>query len=166
MLVIVRGALGAILTFLGRELNFVFAGGFAAMIALRVLPLLPASWPSWGPLAFVALMAIIAGSIPFINERAGYAVSGILAGGFFLADYFVPDFIAIPWLPFLVGAGLGGLVMGFLTEWALMIVSSVIGAIYTMELFTISFALKLMLTGLLFFAGAITQVVMRSMQKK
>jgi len=165
-MILVRGVLGAILAFLGRELNFLFAGGFAAMIALRVVPILPASWPSWGPLAFVALIAIIAGSIPFINERAGYVVSGFLAGGFFLADYYVPGFIAIPILPFLVGGAVGGLAMGFLTEWALMIVSSLVGAIYAMDLFTMSFALKLLLTGLLFLAGALTQVVMRRMQQK
>jgi len=165
MLIIVRGALGAILTFLGRELNFIFAGGFAAMIALRVVPILPASWPWWGPLAFVALMAIIAGSIPLINERAGYVVSGFLAGGFFLADYFVPNFIAIPILPFILGGAVGGLIMGVLTEWALMAVSSVIGAIYAMQLFTLSYTLKLMLTGLLFLAGALTQVIMRRMQQ-
>jgi hypothetical protein len=164
-MILVRGVLGAILAFLGREMNFLFAGGFAAMIALRVVPLLPGAWPSWGPLAFVALMAIIAGSIPFFNERAGYVVSGFLAGGFFLADYYVPNFIAIPILPFIFGGSLGAIIMGVLTEWALMAVSSLVGAIYAIDIFTInSPALRLMLTGGLFLAGALTQVVMRRMQ--
>jgi len=164
-MILIRGVLGAILAFLGREMNFLFAGGFAAMIALRVLPVLPASWPSWGPLAFVAVMAIIAGSIPFINERAGYVVSGFLTGGFFLADYYVPNFIAIPILPFVFGGAVGGLIMGVLGEWALMIVSALVGAIYAIELFRLSYALKLVLTGLVFLAGALTQVVMRRMQQ-
>ena len=55
--------------------------------------------------------------------------------------------------------------MGVLTEWALMIVSSLVGAIYAMDLFRLSPALKLMLTGLVFLAGALTQVVMRRMQQ-
>ena len=165
-MILVRGVLGAILAFLGRELNFLFAGGFAAMIALRVLPLLPSTWPTWGPIAFIVVVTGIAASIPLANERTGYVVSGFLAGGFFLADYYVPGFIAIPILPFLVGGAVGGLAMGFLTEWALMIVSSLVGAIYAMDLFTMSFALKLLLTGLLFLAGALTQVVMRRMQQK
>ncbi len=105
-------------------------------------------------------------AIPLANERTGYVVSGFLAGGFFLADYYVPGFIAIPILPFLVGGAAGGLAMGFLTEWALMIVSSLVGAIYAIDLFTMSFTLKLLLTGLLFLAGALTQVVMRRMQQK
>ena len=165
-MVTIRGVLGLILAFLGRELNFVFAAGFAAMIALRVLPLLPPTWPAWGPTAFIVTMAVIAGIIPFINERTGYVVSGFLAGGFFLADYYVPNFIAIPILPFIFGGAVGGLIMGALTEWALMAVSSLVGAIYTMEMFTLQPTLKLMLTGGLFLAGALTQVVMRRMQQK
>ena len=165
MLVIIRGALGGILLFLGRELNFLFAGGFAAMLALRVVPLLPSSWPHWGDIAFILVMAGIAAAIPALNERAGYVLSGFLAGGFYLADYYVPGFIAIPILPFLVGGAVGGLVMGALTEWALMIVSSLIGAIYVMELFTLSRTLELVLTGGLFFAGALTQVLTWRMQK-
>jgi len=165
-MVAIRGVLGLILAFLGRELNFVFAAGFAAMIALRVLPLLPASWSSWGPMAFVITMALIAALIPFINERTGYVVSGFLAGGFFLADYFVPNFISIPILPFIFGGAVGGIIMGVLTEWALMAVSSLVGAIYAMDMFTLQPSLKLMLTGGLFLAGALTQVVMRRMQQK
>ena len=165
-MIVARGVLGGILLFLGRELNFLFAGGFAAMIALRVVPLLPPTWPAWGPTAFVLVVAGIAAAIPMFNERSGYVVSGFLAGGFFLADYYVPGFIAIPILPFLVGGTAGGLLMGFLTEWALMIVSSLVGAIYVMDLFTMSPPLKLMLTGGLALAGALAQVVMRRMQQK
>ena len=165
-MILVRGVLGAVLAFLGRELNFLFAGGFAAMIALHVAPLLPSTWPAWGPMAFVVVMTVIAGTIPFINERTGYVVSGFLAGGFFLADFYVPGFIAIPILPFIFGGAVGGIIMGVLTEWALMIVSSLVGAIYFIDLFRLSPALKLMLTGGVFLAGAFTQVVMRRMQQK
>jgi len=164
-MILIRGALGGILLFLGRELNFLFAGGFAAMIALRVVPLLPSSWPAWGDIAFIVVMAAIAAGIPAINERAGYVVSGILAGGFYLADYYVPGFIAIPILPFLVGGAVGGIVMGLLKEWSLMIVSSLVGAIYVMDLFTFRRDLELMLTGLLFFVGALTQVLVWRAQK-
>ena len=164
-MILIRGALGGILLFLGRELNFLFAGGFAAMIALRVVPLLPSSWPAWGDIAFIVGMAAIAAAIPAINERAGYVVSGILAGGFYLADYYVPGFIAIPILPFLVGGAVGGIIMGLLKEWSLMIVSSLVGAIYVMDLFTFRRDLELMLTGLLFFVGALTQVLIWRAQK-
>lgn len=164
-MVVIRGVLGGILLFLGRELNFLFAGGFAAMIAWRVVPLLPASWPAWGDIAFTLVCAGIAAAIPSLNERAGYALSGFLAGSFFLADYYVPGFISIPVLPFLIGGIVGGILMGVFTEWALMIVSSLIGSIYFMELFRLTLTLKLMITGGLFLAGALTQVLTWRMQK-
>jgi hypothetical protein len=164
-MVIIRAAIGVILLFLGRELNFLFAGGFAAMLALRVVPLLPSSWPAWGDIAFIVVMAAIAAAIPALNERVGYVVSGFLAGGFYLADYFVPGFVSIPILPFLVGGAVGGIVMGVGTEWSLMIVSSLVGSIYAMDLVTLSPQLELMLTGGLFFAGALTQVITWRAQK-
>jgi hypothetical protein len=164
-MVVIRAALGGILLFLGRELNFLFAGGFAAMIAFQLTPSLPASWPAWGDIAFIIIMAGIAAAIPTINERAGYVLSGILCGGFYLADYYVPGFMTLPVLPFLVGGAVGGIIMGLLKEWALMIVSSVVGSIYVMDLFTFRQDLKLMITGLLFFAGALTQVLTWRAQK-
>jgi hypothetical protein len=165
MLTVVRGAIGGLILFLGRELNFLIAGGFAAMIGLRVVPLLPTTWPAWGDTAFVVVLAMVAAGITISNDRVGYVVSGFLMGGYFLADYFVPGFIAIPIVPFLVGGIAGGVLMGFLTEWALMIVSSLIGAIYVMDLFTLRPTLEMIITGGLFLAGALTQVIMRRMQK-
>jgi len=164
-MLITRGVLGGIILFLGRELNFLFAGGFAALIAMRLVPLLPATWPAWGDTAFIVVLAGIAAAIPSINERAAYVLSGFLAGGYFLADYFVPGFISIPLLPFLVGGVVGGTIMGILTEWALMIVSSLIGSVFVMDLFTFSPTVETMVSGGLFLAGALTQVLIWRSQK-
>jgi len=165
-MLLIRGVVGGIMLFLGRELNFVLAGGFAALIGLRVMPLLPSTWPAWGDTAFLITVAGIAAAVHFINERAGYVVSGFLVGGYFLAEYYVPEFIAIPILPFLLGGVVGGAIMGTLTEWALMLVSSFVGSIFVMDLFTLSPDLELMLTGGLFLAGALTQVIIRRIQQK
>jgi hypothetical protein len=165
-MIVIRGVLGGIVLFLGRELNFVFAGGFAALIALRVMPLLPSTWPTWGDTAFLITLALIAAAIPLANERAGYVLSGFLVGGYYLAEYYVPGFIAIPILPFILGGVVGGIFMGALTEWALMLVTSVVGAFFVMDLFTLSPDLELMLTGGLFLAGALTQVIIRRLQQK
>lgn len=161
-----RGAIGGLILFLGRELNFVIAGGFAAMIGLRVVPLLPATWPAWGDIAFVVGLAMVAAVITLRNERVGYFLSGFLIGSYFLSEYFVPGFIAIPIFPFLIGGVIGATIMGLLTEWALMIVSSLIGAVFVMDLFRFSRTVEMMLSGGLFLAGALTQVILRRMQQK
>jgi hypothetical protein len=96
---IARGLIGGILLFLGRELNFLLAASTSAFLGLRLTPLLPAEWPGWSDYVFVAALAILAGIIPFVNERAGYYLSGCLAGGSFLVEYYAPGVLTVPLLP-------------------------------------------------------------------
>ena len=58
-MLIARGVLGAILLFLGHELNFLFGGGMAALIAIRLTPLLPPQWPAWSDTAFILGMGVL-----------------------------------------------------------------------------------------------------------
>jgi hypothetical protein len=153
--------------FLGRELNFLFAGGMAALLAWRVVPRLPASWPPWSDLAFIAGLAIIAAGVTFVNERGGYMLSGFIGGGYLFIEYFEPGTATIPLIPFVVGSGLGLILMGLFTEWAMMIISSIVGAYFVVDLFTFpSVEAKMMVSGGLFMVGALTQVIIRRMQQK
>jgi len=162
---LVRGIFGAILLFLGRELNFVFAGGFAVLFAFRVLPLLPASWPAWADTAFIISMGLIAAAIALINTRLGYYVSGFLGGGFFLVEYFAPGGSNIPLIPFFVGSVIGAFIMGFFGEWALMIISSVVGAFFIVDLFTLRPEVEMLISGGLFMVGALVQVLLWRVQR-
>ena len=135
---LIRGVIGGIILFLGRELNFLFAGGMTALLAFRFLPLLPAGLPAWTDIAFVVGAGILAIIIALINERAGYALSGFIAGGYILSEYYSPGTPGVPLLPFIVGSGFGAAIMGVLTEWAMIVVSSVIGGIYLTSLFRLS----------------------------
>ena len=162
-----RAILGGILLFLGRELNFLFAGGMAALLAFRVSSRLPAQWPAWSDLAFIIGLAAIAAGATFINERGGYALSGFLGGGYLLIEYFEPGLATIPFLPFIVGSMLGAILMGFFTEWAMMIISSIIGSYFVVDLFTFpSPEAKMLVSGGFFMAGALSQVIIRRMQQK
>ena len=162
---LVRGVFGAILLFLGRELNFVFAGGFAVLFAFRVLPLLPASWPGWADTAFIIGMGLIAAAIALIDTRLGYYVSGFLGGGFILVEYFAPGGSSIPLIPFFVGSVIGAFIMGFFGEWALMIISSVLGAYFIVDLFTLRPEVEMLISGGLFMVGALVQVLLWRVQR-
>jgi hypothetical protein len=164
-MLIARGVIGAILLFLGRELNFLFAAAMAGLIGFRLTPLLPAQWPGWYDYLFIALLAVIAGSIPVINERVGYFVSGFLAGGLFLVEYYTPTSLTVLILPFLVGGIIGLLVFGIFTQWALMIVSCLFGAYYVANLFVLSPTAEILVASGLFIIGALTQVVLMRMQR-
>lgn len=165
-MVVAKAVFGGILLFLGREANFLFAGGFAALYGFRMVTALPSDWPAWADIAFIAGLGLLAAAVPLAHERAGYILSGVLAGSYYTVEYFAPGVPTLPLIPILLGGMVGGLVMGFLTEWALMVVSSVIGAVYVVELFNISLEMKSWVGAGLFLAGALTQVILRRMQQQ
>jgi hypothetical protein len=162
---VIKGVIAGILLFLGRELNFLFAAAMAGLIGLRLTPLLPPQWPGWTDYAFIGALALVAAAITLINERVGYFLSGLLAGGYFLVEYYEPGVLTFPLLPFIVGAMIGSIIIGIFTEWALMIVSSLIGAYYVTNLFTLSPTAEILVGSGLFIIGALTQVILMRMQK-
>lgn len=163
-MLIARGVIGGILLFLGRELNFLLAAAMAALIGLRLTPLLPRAWPGWTQTVFVLALAVIAGAIPIIRPRLGYVVSGILAGGALLVEFYAPGVLSVPLLPFLVGGAIGGLILGIFTEWALIVVSSLVGAYYLTNMFTLSSTAQILVGSGLFIVGAITQLILKRSQ--
>ena len=162
---ILRGVLAGILLFLGRELNFLLAAGMAALIGLRLTPLLPFQWPGWSDYAFIAGLALIAALVTIIRERFGYFLSGFLAGGYFLVEYYAPGLLTLPLLPFIVGGVIGSLILGIFTEWALMIVTCLIGAYYVTGLLTLSPTAETLVGGGLFVVGTIVQALIMRAQK-
>ena len=165
-MLIIRGIIGGILLFLGRELNFLFAGAMAALIGFRLTPLLPSQWPWWSDTVFMISLGIIAAVIVLINERLGYFLSGFLAGGFLLVEYYVPSAQTLPLLPFVIGGVIGALILGLLTEWALILVSAGIGAAYVLNLFRLNPTAEILVGAGLFIVGALTQVIIMQAQKQ
>ena len=161
---VIRAVIGGVFLFLGRELNFFFAAVMAAYLALRLTPLLPVSWPMWTHYAFIAGLALIAAAITILRVRVGYFLSGFLVGASFLVEYYEPGVLTLPLLPFFVGGVIGAIIFGILTEWALMIVSCLVGAYFLTNLFVLSPTAKILVGSGLFIIGALTHVVMRQMQ--
>jgi hypothetical protein len=162
---IARGVIGGILLFLGRELNFLLAGAMAAFLALRLTPLLPPQWPWWSDFVFIGVVGVIAAAVTIIRERAGYFVSGFLVGASFLVEYYAPGVLTLPLLPFVVGGAIGSVILGIFTEWALMIITCLIGAYYVTDLFNLSPTAEILVGSGLFIIGALTQVILWRMQK-
>jgi hypothetical protein len=157
---IAKVIIGAIVLFLGRELHFLFAAAMAILIGFRLTPILPSQWPAWSDYVFIGLLAVLAALAPIIHERFGYVVSGFLAGGYLLVEYYAPGVLTLPLLTFLVGGIVGALILGIFTEWALMIVSSIMGAYYVGSYFALPWITQILVTSGLFVIGVLTQVVL------
>ena len=165
-MLIVKGVIGAVILFLGRELNFLFAGAMAFLIGLRLTPLLPPQWPGWADYALMVGLGVIAALLTFANERGGYALSGFLAGGYVMAEWYTPDMLIIPPVPFLVGGFFGAVVLGLFTEWALIVVSSLIGGYYLTSLFRLAPTPRVLITAGLILVGAVAQAIIMRAQKQ
>ncbi|HXF84596.1 MAG TPA: hypothetical protein VNK49_04335 [Anaerolineales bacterium] len=165
-MLLISGIIGGIVLFLGRELTFLFAGSMAALFAVRLTPLLPAGWPAWSDNAFIIGLGVIAMLIALLHERVGFALSGFLAGGYFLVEYFAPHGPPLPLLPFIVGSVTGAVIIGILGEWAMIAISSVIGAYYLTSLFTLPPMERILVTAGLVVIGALTQAYLLYLQRQ
>ena len=162
---LIRGAAGVMILFLGRELSFLFSAAMAAFLGFRLTPLLPASWPSWSGTAFVVTIAVVAAILTIINESAGFYVSGFLIGGYVLTEYFAPNSLSIPLLPFIVGSVLGAVIIGLFTDWAMIIVSTFIGTYLIYGVLPLVGTARTLVSAGIFIVGALAQVVIFQMQK-
>lgn len=164
-LLAVRGVAGVIILFLGRELSFLFSAALAAFLGARLTHLLPPGLPAWADTAFLLLMAILGAVLTLINKDTGYYVTGFLVGGFAFNEYFTPGSAALSILPFVVGSVLGAIIIGLLKEWALILVSCLIGAYLLYGVLPVAGIARILLSAGLFIIGALAQVIMFQMQK-
>ncbi|MGE5776681.1 MAG: hypothetical protein ACM33V_10695 [Chloroflexota bacterium] len=163
---IAKVIVGGVLLFLGRELSFLFSAGMGVLIGFRLTYILPSQWPGYYDYVFIAILGIIAALVPMISEQVGYFFSGFLAGGYLLVEYVEPDVLVLPIVPFLIGGVIGSLLIGFLTEWAVLIISCMIGAYYVTSYFTFPYTTQILVTAGLFVVGGVVQVVIWYMQRK
>lgn len=163
---IIRGIIGGIVLFLGRELNFLFAGAMAFLIGARLTPLLPSRWPDWTEWAFMIGLGILAALLTFVDNRGGFVLSGFLAGGYVAAEWYTPNMLIIPVIPFILGGVFGALILGIFTDWALIVISSLIGGYYLTSLFRLAPTPKVLITAGLIIIGAVTQAIIMRQQKQ
>jgi hypothetical protein len=162
---ILRAIAGVLTLFLGRELSFLFSAAMAALIGIRLTPFLPSSWPAWADLAFLAVLAVLGAVLTLVDKGAGYYVCGFLVGGFAFNEIYAPGSIALPILPFFVGSVLGALILGIFTEWAMILVSSLIGAYLIYGVLPLNGTAKILASAGIFVVGALTQVIIFQSQK-
>ena len=80
-------------------------------------------------------------------------------------EYYEPGVLTFPVVPFILGAVIGSIIIGVFTEWALLVISCLIGAYYVTNLFTLSPTAEILVGSGLFIIGALTQVILMRMQK-
>lgn len=157
---IASAILGALLLLFGRKLFWLcvaaigFAGGveLAPYIVHQPAPLLQ--------LSFAILLGFIGTLVALFLQKLAIGLAGFLAGGRLaiglVATFFV-QYTAHFWITFLIGGIIGALLFLLLFDWALIFISSLVGAYLLTHAVTLPPTGSVLLFAVLVLAGVLIQ---------
>jgi hypothetical protein len=158
---------GLAVLLMGRELYWLFVGGagfaLGANLASRFL-VGPSGWVT----LLIALSAGLVGAlIALFLQRVAVAIAGFLAGGYLVISLL--DTVgwgeALPsWALFVAGGVIGVLAIALLFEWALIVLSSLVGAALVAQAIPLRTLVQVMLFVILLAVGVSAQL--RLMRRK
>jgi hypothetical protein len=155
--------LGVLLLFLGRKIFWLFAGAVAFIAALTFIPKYATIQQ---PTLFYICLAVgvIAATAGVFLQKIVLRGAGFIAGGyvfFGLWEKLMPN-QALPWyLPFLIGGVLGALLLSFLFDWAMIILSSLTGAFLIVQALKLEQNMQLIVLVALAVVGIVAQIKMK-----
>jgi hypothetical protein len=161
MLTVVRVAVGLLLLALGKRLFWLFvaAVGFVATLAVATQFFQPQSELTLFVIAAVA--GFVGALLAVFAQKLAIGIAGFLAGGYLaigLLGLFGVELGPQWWQPFLIGGILGALLSYPLFDWALIVLSSLTGAVLIVQALEVGTGLALPLTVL----GALVGVAIQA----
>lgn len=161
-----RILVGALLLVLGRRLFWLFVGAVGFVGGVRFADRFLQGYPDQTVIIFSVAVGLISMGLAIVLRKIALAAAGFLAGGYFLfelatvypAAFPVQQMSGFPLIAFLVGGVIGALLINFVFNWTLIVLSSLAGASLICE----SLHLDPQLGTILFTALAIAGVLAQS----
>jgi hypothetical protein len=128
--------LGIVILIAGRRLFWVTIGVAGFIFALFFTFDLMEGQAPWLALAIAILAGIIGAFVAILLQQAAVALAGLLVGGYLAASFFValaPNLAEWQWIAFIIGAIIGFILMVSLFEVALVVLSSLMGAVLIVQ---------------------------------
>ncbi len=126
---IVAIAAGAVLLLAGRRLFWLFIAITGFFVGAEVARDLFANQPQWVVWTFAAGAGVIGAVLAMLYQRVAFALAGLYAGGYLAIvtaqtfGWAVPD-VAV----FLVGGVIGAVLAALVMDWAIIVMSSLVGS--------------------------------------
>jgi hypothetical protein len=157
---LLRLLVGAALLTLGRRLFWLFVAGLGFVAGLRLAGAWFSQAPDWVMLAIGLLAGLIGAGIALLLQRLGIALAGFLAGAYIvsgLLELLGVDPGATAWIAYLVGGVIGAVLLSALFDWALIILSSISGALIMLQALDLTTASSTVLFLVLVVIGVLVQ---------
>lgn len=157
---ILQVAIGASLLAFGRRLFWVFVAGIGFIVGLQLaLRFLPGI-EDWVTLGLALLAGLIGAVLVSFLQRLALGAAGFFAGwqiAMFLMELVRLDLGSQDWIGGIIGGLIGIILIAILFDWALIFLSSIVGAIAVVDVFELDSTAYLLLLVILTLAGILIQ---------
>ena len=125
-------AAGILLLFIGRKLFWLFVAVVGFLVGLTYIPQILPGQTETVFLAVSLIAGLLGALLAVLLQKFAVGLAGLTAGGY-IADYFLQTMTLnvgeYQWLAIVAGALLGAVLAGSMYDWALILLTSVSGAV-------------------------------------
>ena len=149
----------AVLT-LGRRLFWIFVGTAGFLLGTTLATQFPVGGPEWTPLAVALFAGFIGAVFAVFAQKLAVGIAGFGMGGHTLAWLFLTlGLEGTKWMwPALVGGGIAGAILVLLAfDWALIVLSSLTGAVMIIQAAGLTLPMNILLFLVLLSIGIVIQ---------
>ena len=130
MIVLGRIVIGLGMLTLGRQLFWLFVGGVGFLFGINIAPRLLGDQPDSTMLVFALVIGLIGAVVALVLQQVAVNLAGFIGGGILavnLVELLALDLGSVL-IPFIVGGVIGLILISVLFDWALIVISSFVGA--------------------------------------
>jgi hypothetical protein len=152
----------AVLT-LGRRLFWIFVGTAGFLLGTKVATQFPIGGPEWTHLAVALFAGLIGAVFAVFAQKLAVGIAGFVTGGYILAWLFLAlGLEGTGWMwPALVSGGIAGAILVlFVFDWALIVLSSLTGAMMVIQATGLNLPMNVLLFLVLLSIGIAIQTLM------
>jgi hypothetical protein len=160
MISLIKIVVGVALLLLGRRLFWLFVGALGFIVAFSLVSEPLKNQPHIAALVAALVVGLIGALFAIFLQKVAVLVAGFLAGGygvFLLVEHLGWQTSPFPWVPVLLGAIIGAVLVSMLFEWALILLSSLFGSYLIVHSISPGYVVSLVLFGILSLLGIIIQ---------
>lgn len=158
---------GVVLLIFGRRLFWLFVGAAGFIAGLVLTQELFTGQPDWLVLTVAVLAGVIGAVLSVFLQKLALAVAGFLTGGYVLMSLSLAvGNQSFTWPAFLIGGVIGAVFILILFDWALILLSSLAGAVLIAQSIPVEAAISLVIFLVALVAGIAIQVSQLSRASK